>query len=371
MNTPQFVTVCTRSRLAGAAVLARSLESVHPGIPRILFLAERGVEAGDRACGWDTRPAAALPLPDPERFLFQYEPLQLCCALKPFALETVLSETGAAGAVYLDGDMLALAPFLDLVEAAWRDADVWITPHLRKAESASDFYPFLRMGIYNAGFMAVRNAVDGLRFLRWLEQRLMRDCIQDAAKGLFDDQKWLDLAAAVCPGVRPLRYAGINAGHWNLHEFAFEEKGDGILMDGALPLALFHFSGLAPHALSRHAGPAPAPPAIEALAGRYRKDLAEKHAQFPSDSPYSLGCFADGAEILPAQREAVRTGRAKTFRPFEDRAEVEAAAAGLTPPARSYGEAAAADLHMRRLRAHPVIGRVWRFWKRWVNHDLP
>jgi hypothetical protein len=50
---------------------------------------------------------------------------------------------------------------------------------------------------------------------------------------------------------------------------------------------------------------------------------------------------------------------------------VETAAAGLTPPAGSRAEALAADLQLRRLRAHPVIGRVWRFWKQWVNHDLP
>ncbi len=368
----RLITIGTRSRLAEAAVLADSLDRVHPGVARVLYLAEREVTEDDRACGWTVKPAADLPLPEPERFLFQYAPLQLCCALKPFALETELREPGTAGAVYVDGDMLALAPFLDLVEAAWRDADVGLTPHRRKPlPAAAHEYPLLRMGAYNAGFMAVSNAPDGLRFLSWLQQRFARDCVRDIQNGLFDDQKWLDLAAAVCPGVRPLRYAGINAGHWNLHEFAFEEKKDGILIDGAVRLALFHFSGLTPEALSKHAPSAPVPPPIEALAGRYREALAAKRARFPSDGRYSLGCFEDGAPILPVHREAVRQGRAKTDRPFEARAEVEAASAGLTPPAGTYEEAAAADLQLRRLRAHPVIGRVWRFWKRWVNHDLP
>jgi hypothetical protein len=40
-------------------------------------------------------------------------------------------------------------------------------------------------------------------------------------------------------------------------------------------------------------------------------------------------------------------------------------------PAGSFAEAVEADARLRRIRAHPVIGRVWRFWKRWVNHDLP
>lgn len=367
----RLVTICTRSRLAEAAVFAGSLDRVHPGVPRTLYLAEREVTAEDRACGWTVRPASALPVPDPERFLFQYMPLQLCCALKPFALEAELREPGAAGAVYVDGDMLALAPFLDGVEAAWREADVWLTPHLRKPLPASNDYPLLRMGAYNAGFMAVRGASDGLSFLRWLQPRLARDCVRDLEHGLFDDQKWLDLAA-VCPGVRPWRQAGINVGHWNLHEHVFaDQAGGGILMDGTTPLALFHFSGLTPEALSRHAVSAPVPPPIQALAGRYRAELSEKRARFPGDARYSFGGFDDGSLILPVHREAVRQGSVKTVRPFGARAEVEAAATGMCPPAGSYEEAAAGDIQLRRLRTHPVIGRVWRFWKRWVNHDLP
>ncbi len=371
MSAIRIVTVCTRSRLAEAAVLARSLEAIHPGVPRILFLVERDTQPADAACGWQVRPAASLPLVDPERFLFQYPPFELCCALKAFALEAALDEPGVVGAVYLDGDMLALAPFLDLIEAAWHDADVWLTPHLHKLSPAPRFPTLLLTGSYNAGFWAVRNAADGRRFLRWLQARVARDCIRDFANGLFVDQKWLDLAAAVCPGVRPLRYAGINAGHWNLHEFTFEARGNDVLIDGASILALFHFSGLTAEALSRHGENNGVPPVIAALAARYRKALADQHLRFASDVPYSFGHFSDGAVILPAHREAVRLGRVSAADPFGARAEVKKAAVGLSSPAQSFSEAVEANAQLRRIHAHPVIGRVWRFWKRWVNHDLP
>jgi hypothetical protein len=371
MNGVRIVTVCTRSRLADAAVLADSLEAFHPGVPRLLFLAERDIQPGDPGCGWQVRPAASLSMTDPDRFLFQYPPFELCCSLKPFALEAALNGPGVTGAVYLDGDMLVLAPFLDAVEAAWRDADVWLTPHLATVSPAPAMSNLLHTGSYNAGFLAVRAAPDGRQFLKWLQARMARDCVQDFASGLFVDQKWLDLAAAVCPGVRSLHHPGLNTGHWNLHEQTFEARGNDVLIDGARPLMLFHFSGLTKAALSRHGAGSEAPPAIALLAARYRQAIAEQRKRWRADAPYTGGCFSDGMPILPAHREAVRLGLVSATDPFAARAEVEKTAAGLTAPARSFAEAVEADARLRRIRAHPVIGRIWRFWKRWVNHDLP
>ncbi len=371
MSDVRFVTVSTRSRLAEAAVLAASLEAVHPGVGRLLFLAEREVRPSDRSCGWEVRPVAALPLPEPARFLFQYPAFELCCALKPYALEAGLAGGERGGAVYLDGDMLALAPFLDLVEAAWQDADVWLTPHLRTLKPSVSFPTLLQTGAYNAGFLAVRDGVDGRRFLRWFQERTARDCIQDFREGLFVDQKWLDLAAAVCPGVRPLRYPGINVGHWSLHEFTFEEQASGaILVDGKERVDLFHFSGLGERSLSRHST-LPVPAAIGRLAAGYREKREAQRVRFGAQEPYTLGLFADGATILPAHREAVRTGRCEAADPFSARDTVERDSVGAAPPARSGEAVFEADRQLRRLRVHPVIGRVWRFWKQWVNHELP
>lgn len=371
MSEVRFVTLCTRSRLAEAAVLARSLDAVHPGVPRLLVLVERDAQISDRACGWEVLPVDSLALPGGARFLFQYAPFELCCALKPYVLEAALALPGTRGAVYLDGDMLALAPFLDLIEAAWREADVWLTPHLHTLAPAPDFSPFLHAGAYNAGFLAVLDKPAGRFFLRWFRERLEKECIRDFRRGIFDDQKWLDLAAATCPGVRSLGSPGLNAGHWNLHEHRFDERADGSLwLNGAVPLSLFHFSGLAADALTRH-GSAQPPPAIQSLAARYRQSLAVQRSLFPAEAFYSLGRFADGTPILPPHREAVRLGKTRVADPFLARGEVEAASAGLMPPVADGEEALEADAALRRLRAHPVIGRVWRFWKTWVNNDLP
>lgn len=372
MSATRFVTVCTRSRLAGAAALARSLEQFHPGVPRLLVLAEREAKREDGACGWEIAPVSALPLPGGPRFLFQYGPFELCCALKPFALAAALGVEGTRGAVYLDTDMLALAPFLDLVEAAWNDADVWLTPHLRTTAAPARFAPFLHNGAYNAGFLAVAARPEGRLFLEWLSARVARDCVRDFRNGLFVDQKWLDLAAGLLPGIRPLSYPGLNIGHWNLHEHRFEERADGSLwLDGAIPAALFHFSGLEADRLSRHGEEGAVAEPVRALAARYRQHLAFHAARFPEGAEYTFAAFSGGAPILPRHREAVRLGLASAPDPFSDPSGVEAASAGIAPPLPGEAEALEADARLRRLLAHPVIGRVWRFWKHWVNHDLP
>lgn len=96
-TTIHFVAIATRSHLAQAAVLAQSLHRVHPDVPRTLFLVEPTIEPCDTDSGWSIRLASQLPLPEPRRFMFQYTPFQLCCALKPFALEAVMPESQKGG----------------------------------------------------------------------------------------------------------------------------------------------------------------------------------------------------------------------------------------------------------------------------------
>jgi len=370
-STIHFVAIATRSHLAQAAVLAQSLDRVHPDVPRTLFLVEPTIEPHDADSGWCLRLASELPLPEPRRFLFQYTPFQLCCALKPFALEAVMPESQEEGAVYLDTDLYATASFLDVVEQTWALGDVALTPHLKSDSSPSVPSRLLRYGAYNAGFLAVRATERGRRFLHWLQKRLLRECIRDIRRGLFDDQKWLDLAAAVCEGVVPIRCAGLNVGHWNRYELQFDARPEeGIRINGREPLRLLHLSKwdkgyrLESHSLREADSP------LRPIFLMYQEELHAARQRFPPSAPYGYGMFHDGAPIEPIHREAVRLGLVQVSDPFMARSEVEMAARKVPVPP-SWREERMALGELARLRAHPVIGRVWRLWKRWVNHDLP
>ena len=49
-------------------------------------------------------------------------------------------------------------------------------------------------GVFNLGFVGVRNCSEGRRFARWWAQRLLKYCHDDLPAGLFTDQKWVNLA---------------------------------------------------------------------------------------------------------------------------------------------------------------------------------
>ena len=77
-----------------------------------------------------------------------------------------------------------------------------LTPHLT-APLDDDRHPsdlsILQSGTYNLGFLALRALRRQPRCCDWWQRKLARDCVVDIPRGLFTDQKWMDLV----PG--PLR----------------------------------------------------------------------------------------------------------------------------------------------------------------------
>ncbi len=365
-----LVAVATRSHLGQAAVLAETLERVHPGVSRTLFLVEPEIRETDTGCGWNVCAAETLKVPDCPRFFFQYKPFQLCCALKPYAMDAVLDDSAVEGAVYLDTDLYAVAPFLDVVWNTWQREDVGLTPHLKTAQTDHRLARFLRYGSYNAGFLAVRNRPNGRAFLRWFQKCVERECVRDVRKGLFDDQRWLDLAAAVCAGVVPIRDAGLNVGPWNKRELRFERRGEAIWVNGEEPLRLLHLTSRDHPFFESSEASSKSVSIFEPLLAQYHVALERAEARFPPSERYGYGTYRDGTPIGPAEREAVRQGVVQAADPFAVPEQVKTAARQVSMPVDWREENIAVD-QLLRLRAHPIIGRVWRFWKCWINHDLP
>jgi hypothetical protein len=105
-------------------------------------------------------------------------------------------------------------------------------------------FSVLRHGIYNLGFVAVSNTAEGRRFAEWWADRLKDFCYDDIPRGLFTDQRWVDLAPAYFDSVRILRSPQYNVCTWNLtHRTVNGSFARGFTVNG-LPLVFYHFSGL-------------------------------------------------------------------------------------------------------------------------------
>ena len=98
-------------------------------------------------------------------------------------------------------------------------------------------------GVYNSGFLGARRDATG--FLRWWAQRLAQECTIDPARGLFVDQRWVELAPGLVPGTTVLRDPGVNAGFWDVPNRPLT-GGPGAYAVAGAPLRCFHFSGFDP-----------------------------------------------------------------------------------------------------------------------------
>ena len=116
----------------------------------------------------------------------------------------------------------------------------------------------------------------------------------DIARGLWFDQRWLDLAPSQHPELRILRDPTINAGHWALPERSLED------------CRLFHFSGFdpaQPDRVTRHADRLGRAPALFTLYAELVENAGLAEAM---GEPYAYGQFEDGVPIPDVARRVWR-----------------------------------------------------------------
>ena len=131
-----------------------------------------------------------------------------------------------------------------------------ITPHyceiLEEYTGAVPEEEILFVGIYNLGFLAIKNSEVGNKIVVWWMNRLTDKCYADKHDALHVDQKWFDFIPAFFPdNVLISHHFGINTAIWNLHERNLVQKNDKYFVVNKItqkefPLLFFHLSGFNP-----------------------------------------------------------------------------------------------------------------------------
>jgi glycosyltransferase involved in cell wall biosynthesis len=307
---PAFFTICSKNYSAYAITLFRSLRHAHPESPFHLVLAD----TFDDTFQVDELPfpvtqATDLGIPDLQGMVERYDITELNTAVKPFAFEHLFRTYGYQNLVYLDPDILVIGPLTEVVVALHEGSDAVVTPHACQPAEGSEIsdIQFLRFGIYNLGFIALRNSPESRAFVAWWSRRLERDCRIDLAGGVFTDQKWVDLLPAHLDRVRILRHPGYNVAYWNLAHRTVRRTGDRWLVNGER-LVFVHFSGnnvLDPDVFSKHVATITAASIgdLRELLERYRREvLASGHERYRK-LRYSL---SDAAGTTAVSTEAVK-----------------------------------------------------------------
>lgn len=176
----------------------------------------------------------------------RYNVPEFCFALKPRLLLHALDK-GCDRAIYLDSDIDVLAP-LDEALIALEASSAVLTPHLDAPLPMDGKLPnevtILRAGSCNMGFVGVAKCDDAAD-ARVVGQPRGPLGVRRSESGYQGDQKWMDLAPSLFPGVTLLRDPGSNVAGWNLHSRPVVLEDARPTVHGR-PLAFFHFSGFDP-----------------------------------------------------------------------------------------------------------------------------
>lgn len=255
-------TIAARNFIPYAKSLHASLREHHPDVQFFLGLcdvrdgfdeADLGFEIIDVTVLRDTRIWAMAE---------RYNATEFCTAIKPWLFLHLMARFPGHRLCYFDPDIWVLSPLDELV-AAFRDgAQAILTPHILTPSNDARMpdQTMLRYGIYNLGFIGVRDSAATQALMRWWADRLETACVIDLPEGLFVDQKWADLIPALLDRVHILRHPGYNIGYWNVlqRRVRLGEGGWLVTAEGspALPVRFVHFSGydnIEPGVFSRHA----------------------------------------------------------------------------------------------------------------------
>ena len=321
---PLFCTIVAKNYLARARVLARSLRAHHPESTLEVLVVDDPEGLFDPAReGFRVRFLEDLALPHPREMTFRYGLVELCTAVKPFFLRRLLDE-GHERVVYLDPDVQVFAPLRDAL-LGLRKHSLVLTPHLiAPARTRSWERDVLLAGAYNLGFVALREGEDTRRLLDWWADRCLTLCLEDPARGLYVDQRWMDLAPGFVALTHVLRHPGCNVARWNLEERPLAGTAEAPRASGE-PLVFIHWSGLDPSRPDRLArfneGRAVDTEPLRTLMRRYARELRECGQEACALWTYSHGRLSDGRTITPALRGLFREQPPGRFPdPFEARA---------------------------------------------------
>jgi hypothetical protein len=253
------VTTCSVNHLAQAKSLGDSLLSFNPEYKLVIGLVDKldnRVEAGFYF-PHDLVEVAALHIPEFAEMYHRYTTLELNCALKCFFLHYALETYQPDMLFFLDSDILVFDSF-KFIEEQLVNNSILLTPHITEPYPDDKYRPqekeILKTGIFNGGFLGLRNDENSHALLDWWRPRMVDQCYERPKEGLNVDQKWLEFVPLYFKKVKVILHPGCNVAYWNLHQREVRKQGNKYFVNDE-PLIFFHYSGYSikhPGQISRH-----------------------------------------------------------------------------------------------------------------------
>lgn len=310
MKENAIFTIVASNYIGMAKALAASV-SVNCDVDFYIFVADSDEPVRDEFLGVGS--ALSIPLIELEQMRFKYNLVEFCTSVKPFCFEKILN-LGHRKVVYLDPDIMVTST-LDYIFDQLESRSVVVTPHrLNQNVPMTN-----RGGVFNLGFLGVRDSVASLEMLAWWGERLKDDAVIDPMQGVFTDQKWMDSLPVVLPDneLGVLRHPGCNFAPWNvLERELIKENGSFAVRlcgsDAAEPLLFTHFSAIDFRGVSDGKNSVfgvvkpTENPAIDALLAEYGMLLAGAEFSKHLETEWKYARYDNGKKVLPTHRRMYR-----------------------------------------------------------------
>ncbi|MBD8490440.1 glycosyl transferase [Echinicola sp. CAU 1574] len=245
-------TLCSNNYLAHAKTLGDSIKEHAPECKFIIGLVDDWDDevdyqslGADEVLKFDQLGVEAFP-----EMLARYNIIEFNTAVKPYYIEYFFNKHGEDTKVYYIDPDIKLYHSLDSLHEHLDQYPIILTPNLTVTPQGvvTGELASLRHGMFNLGFIGLKHSNQSKNFVHWWRDRLRSHCKIDKGRGIFVDQKWVDLAPLFFKGIYTLKHQGCNMAWWNFSERDLKKDQKGYYVNNAdQRLIFFHFSGFDPN----------------------------------------------------------------------------------------------------------------------------
>lgn len=321
-------TICATNYIGLAKVLEKSIYSYYEDVEFFVMVADEP-NASIAGCLDDNILIAKNALKgiySEEKWnemAFKYDLTEFCTAIKPASIK-YLFERGYEKCIYFDPDILAFSS-IEAIYNKLEDYHAIVTPHITQIGSAEKGniaeHQLLCSGVYNLGFLGIKNTEESKAFIDWWERKLEDKCFASIPENLFTDQKWMDLMPCFFGNsLFVTQNMGMNMAPWNFHErkilsekkelFVVSRNEQSTIKDR---LIFVHFSGYNYITLlekgtqiNRNIKNMAAYGDLNVLFDVYRRNLEQGDFTRYADCSYTYNTFVDGSGISKELRRLYR-----------------------------------------------------------------
>ena len=251
MNKVAIFTICAKNFIPYALSLQESINRYEPNTDFFIFLAD---EPDDNIELENIIYLNENWIKEYKKMAFLYDIIEFSTSIKPFCFKYLFNKD-YENVIYFDPDILIFNT-LTYIKETLINFDIILTPHVCNLGKDAHFIFkdewYLRVGVFNLGFVAIKNSVIGNQIIDWWCYHLENKCFNnsDNDEATFVDQKWMIFIPASFPNnCKVTNHLGLNMAYWNLHAREIIKKNNQYFVSSKIdkikieyPLIFYHFS---------------------------------------------------------------------------------------------------------------------------------